>query len=135
MKNTLSIDEPTLLSTLWILVLFNIAFADIVGILTPQFFASLEEMREFLTEANLLIFALLLEIPIIMVLLSRILNKKASRWAHTIAVPITILFVVGGGSLTPHYIFFATAEIILMLYALSLTWRKTPATQTTVARP
>ncbi|MEM7802114.1 MAG: hypothetical protein AAF633_23175, partial [Chloroflexota bacterium] len=60
--------------------------------------------------------------PIAMVLLSRILGEKGSRWAHAVAVPLTILFVVGGGSLTPHYIFFASIEILAMLAALYVTW-------------
>ena len=118
MNNFVHVKKPILLSTLWIFVMLNMIFADIVGFISPGFDAQIAEMHPILTPQVLLAFAVLLEVPIAMVLLSHILNDRALRWAHAVAVPLTILFVVGGGSLSPHYFFFATMEIVAMLTAL-----------------
>lgn len=133
MNNITHIKKPVLLSTLWIFVMLNMIFADIVGFISPGFFEEINGMSEILTEPTLLIFAVLLEIPIAMVLLSRILGQKANRWAHAIAVPLTILFVVGGGSASLHYFFFATMEILAMLTALYVAWRGAPEPQVAFA--
>src|SRR3989337_661430 len=63
------------------------------------------------TQGLLLVFAILLEIPIAMILVSRILKRGANRWANTVAAVITTVFVVGGGSLDLHSVFFATVEV------------------------
>ena len=51
------------------------------------------------TQGLLLVFAILLEIPIAMIFVSRILKPGANRWANTVAAVITTVFVVGGGSM------------------------------------
>lgn len=70
----------------------------------------------------LLVFALILEIPIVMIFLSRILKNKFNRWANIIASLITIIFVIGGGSLALHYIFFATVEVLVLLLIIRYAW-------------
>ena len=118
-------NRKVLLSTLWVVVMFNMLFADILSFITP---GVLEEMMTGyageieVTQGLLLIFALLLEIPIIMILLSRILNYQANRWANMIASVITILFVVGGGSAYLHYFFFASVEVVCMLLIIWYAW-------------
>jgi hypothetical protein len=57
-----------------------------------------------------------------MIWLSRILNKHANRWANTAAAVITTLFVVGGGSIDPHYLFFAAVEIACMALIVRSVW-------------
>ena len=117
--------RKVIISTLWVVVMFNMIFADILSFITPGF---LEEVMTGyagemeITQGLLLIFALLLEIPIIMILLSRILNYQANRWANIIASVITILFVVGGGSAYLHYFFFASVEVICMLLIIWYAW-------------
>lgn len=118
-------NRKVLLSTLWVVVMFNMIFADILSFITPGVLA--EMMTGYageieVTQGLLLIFALLLEIPIIMILLSRVLNYQANRWANIIASIITILFVVGGGSTYLHYIFFASIEVICMLLIIWYAW-------------
>ena len=113
------------LSTLWIVVMFNMAFADIVGFLNP---GALEEIMAGavgfeITQGLLLVFAILLEIPIAMIILSRILKYSLNRWANIIAVVITILFVVGGGNTSLSYIFFATIEVVCMLLIIWYAWK------------
>lgn len=114
-------NKKVMLSTLWIVVMFNMIFADILSFLTPGFFEELNAMQ--INQPMLLVFAFLLEIPIIMIFLSRILNRKVNRLTNIIASIITILFVVGGGSIYLHYIFFASIEVILMILIILIAWK------------
>lgn len=72
-----------------------------------------------ITSSFLLLAAVFLEIPIAMVVLSRLLNYRLNRWANLIAGAITILFVVGGGSTAPHYIFFENCGSFFRQYSIS----------------
>ena len=124
-KTTEMEDMRVKLSTLWIVVLFNIAFADIVGFLHPGALEQIitGEVGFELTQGLLLVFSILLEIPIAMIFLSRVLKYRANRWANIIAGVITILFVIGGGSTTLSYIFFATIEVVCMSLIIWYAWR------------
>lgn len=109
------------LSTLWVFVMFNMVFADIIGFLNA---GALEQMMAMKPAAGLLlVFSILLEIPIAMIVLSRFLQYRANRWANLVAGVITILFVVGGGSATVTYIFFATIEVLCLLYIIWSVWK------------
>ena len=119
-------ERNDLLSIIWIFVLFNMIYADIIGMLVPGYLELLDGYSKLFTWRTLLLFSLLLEIPIAMTLLSQVLNDRANRWAHTVAVPVTILFVIWGGNAHPHYLFFATIESVAMLFTLWLAWRKWP---------
>ena len=116
----------TRLSTLWIVVMFNMVFADILTFIKP---GALQELWAGqagvnVTDGLLLVFALLLEIPIAMIVLSRVLKPAANRWANTAAALITTLFVVGGGSADLHYIFFAAVEIACMALIVWSVWAR-----------
>jgi predicted anti-sigma-YlaC factor YlaD len=113
------------LSTLWVVVLFNIAFADIVGFVHPGALEQIMtgEVGFELTQGLLLVFSILLEIPIAMIFLSRVLKYRANRWANIIAGVITILFVIGGGSTTLSHIFFATIEVVCMSLIIWYAWK------------
>jgi len=124
-KTTEMEDMKIKLSTLWVVVMFNIAFADIVGLLHP---GALEQIMRGevgfdLTQGLLLVFSILLEIPIAMIFLSRVLKYRVNRWANIIAGAITILFVIGGGSTTLSYIFFATIEVVCMSLIIWYAWK------------
>ena len=119
-------DMKAKLSTLWIVVMFNMVFADILSFMLPDFLKILETGQADgvpITQEMLLVFAVLLEIPIVMIILSRVLTYSINRWANIIAAVITILFVVGGGSMSLHYIFFATIEVVCMLLIIWYAWR------------
>ena len=75
------------------------------------------------TPVLLLVFAIILEMPIAMIVLSRVLKRGANRWANIIASVITIAFVIGGGSAYPHYIFFAAIEVLCMLIIIWYAWK------------
>lgn len=119
------IDKRILISTLWVFVLMNMIYADIVGQLQPNYYEMVAKMSMELTSEIILIFSILLEIPIGLILLSRILSRKANRVVNFVGVPISIAYVVFGGLENPpiSYLFFGTVEIATMLVILAITWR------------
>lgn len=120
-KTTGMEDRKVILSTLWVFVMFNMVFADIVGFLNP---GALEEMIALKPPPGLLlVFSILLEIPIAMIVLSRLLKYRANRWANIIAAVITIVWVVGGGSSSVSYIFFATIEVASLIFIVWYAWK------------
>ena len=113
------------LSTLWIVVLFNMIFADIVGFMNPGVLAGIMSGNTGIkvTEELLLVFSILLEIPILMVFMSRILSDNINRWANIIASLITIVFVTGAGSTYLSYFFFGSIEVLCMLLIIWYAWK------------
>jgi hypothetical protein len=110
-------DRRVILSTLWIFVTLNYLYCDVLG------FMDSEILKQFLTgtveglviDKNFLFGgAILMEIPIAMVLLSRILKFKINKWVNVnaalikTAAMISSLFV---GSPAGYYLFFAVIEI------------------------
>lgn len=120
-------DMGTRISTLWIVVMFNMAFADILSFITPGELQALwaGEAGVQVTPGLLLVFAILIEIPIAMIFASRVLKLRANRWANTVAAVITTVFVLGGGSLhLPHYVFFASVEVACMALIVWSVWTR-----------
>jgi hypothetical protein len=119
-------EHRLVLSILWVFVLMNMIYADILNTLKPAYLAELEFVSTELSGEMVLLFAVLMEIPIIMIPLARLLNRKINRIAHFIAVPITILWVilpsVFSSGTPPSYIFFATIEVISMLFLFWYAW-------------
>jgi hypothetical protein len=118
--------QATRISTLWVVVMFSMVFADIVGMMMPGVLTAMSagQVGVPVTQELLLVFAVLLEIPIVMIFASRVLKPMANRWANTAAAAITTLFVVGGGSLYLHYYFFAAVEIACMALIVWLVWAR-----------
>ncbi len=122
-------DTGSRLSTLWVVVMFNMVFADILTFIKP---GALQELWAGqagveITQGVLLGFAVLLEIPIAMIFVSRVLRGAANRWANTVAAAITTAFVVGGGSLDLHYVFFAAVEVGFMALIVWSIWSRRSA--------
>lgn len=124
-KKTVTMSVKDKISVLWIVVMINMIFADILSFMLPGFLNDIIAGNApiQITEQVLLVFAIILEIPIAMIFLSRVLEPKANRWANMIASVITIIFVVGGGSLMLHYIFFAAVEVLVLLLIMSYAWK------------
>jgi hypothetical protein len=129
-------DMGTRISTLWIVVMFNMAFADIVGFIQPGALQGVSGPGGVqITPGLLLVFAIFLEIPIAMILASRILKPGANRWVNTVAALITSVFVVGGGSMElPFYAFFAIVEVACMALIVWSVWSRR-SSQTAALRP
>lgn len=123
-------DSRERLSTLWIVILFNMVFADILSFLNPEFLRGVltgyaEGIR--VTHPLLVGSAVILQVPILMVLLSRVLTPTANRRAHFVAVPLTAAFVIGGGSTYPHYLFLAGVELVCLALILRQVWAGRPS--------
>ena len=71
---------------------------------------------------GLLAGAVLMETSIAMVLLSRLLKRKANRWANIIVGIINIVAVIAGGH-RPYYILFATIEVVCMSFIVWYAWK------------
>lgn len=124
-KESIRTDRKTLISALWIFVLMNMIYADIIGMLRPGYLELLDRVSRELTPEMVLTFSILLEIPIAMILLSRILKYKANRITNLIAIPITMVFVIYGGTDNPpySYLFFGSIEIVSLLVIAWYAWR------------
>jgi hypothetical protein len=119
-------DMGTRLSTLWVVVMINMVYADILTFIKPGELQALwaGQAGVHITPGLLLVFAILIEIPIAMIFASRILKPGTNRWANTVAAVVTSAFIVGGGSLTPHYVFFATVEVACMALIAWSVWTR-----------
>ncbi|HSM26077.1 MAG TPA: DUF6326 family protein [Anaerolineaceae bacterium] len=124
--STKKFDTKVLLSTLWIVVMINMLKADILSLYIP---GAAEEMAR--TSASfgasipqlMLGGAIMMEISIAMIILSRVLKYGINRWTNIIVSLITIAFVVGGGSSYPHYLFIAAVEVICLLLVIWFAWK------------
>lgn len=136
-RNT-DLEHKSLLSTLWVFVLVNMIYADILGMLRPGYVDFLDQISQQLTESTVLLFAVFMEVAIAialtcqfaMIFLSRVLAYKANRWAQFIAIPLTILWVVvpafmpSLGETTPlSYVFFASVEVVTMAFMFGYVWQ------------
>jgi hypothetical protein len=110
-------DRKTVVSTLWIFVLINMIYADIIGMLRPGYLEILDRYSKELDKSTVLIFSVLMEVPIAMIILARFLPWKYCRIAHMVSIPISTMYVVFGGLTDPpySYIFFASVEILTMM--------------------
>ncbi|MGB3655263.1 MAG: DUF6326 family protein [Rivularia sp. (in: cyanobacteria)] len=122
----IGMDIKALLSTLWIFVLFNMIFRDLHEFGRPGF---LEEIMTGIvngvqiTEGLMLLGGIMAEIPISMVLLSRVLKYKINRWANIIAGAITIVIVIQNGAADLDDMFFATIEIVSLSFIVWCAWK------------
>ena len=81
-----------------------------------------------ITQEFLLGASILMEIPIAMILLSRILKYKANRWANIIAGTIMTLSQVASLTVakpTIYYAFFSIIEITTTIYIVWTAWKWT----------
>ncbi len=118
------IDPKVKLSLLWIFVLINMVYADILSLMD-----STSAIRSRMGEASmssifLLAGAIQMETAIAMVILSWVLSYKVNRWVTTVIGAINIFAVVIGGH-GLYYAFFATVEVAFMLLIIWFSWKGT----------
>lgn len=119
-------DKKIILSTLWVFVVFNIAFADIIGFIEPGTLEKIlnEDTGFDLTPAIILIFSLFQVIPIAMIVVARLFRRDVNRWLNIVASVLTLLYVLGGGNWeSTSYAVFASFEVVAMLVIIWLAWR------------
>jgi predicted membrane protein len=78
-----------------------------------------------MTEGFLLGASILMEIPIAMVLLSRILKYKSNRWANIVAGSIKTVVMIASmfvGTPTLYYLFFGTIEMACTAFIVWYAW-------------
>ena len=122
-KTTEMIDRKVLLSSLWLFAMLTYTYGDVVTLMDPVKHGSIE-----LTESFLLGGSIYMMIPITMVLLSRILKYRASRWASIIAgtlMTITLALTLFVAVPTTYYAFFTAIEIACtaLIVWFAWTWR------------
>jgi hypothetical protein len=119
-------DTKVLLSTLWIVVMINMAYADILSLHIPGVF---DEVAKTSASTGapisqlMLVGAVMMEIPVAMIILSRVLKYGVNRWVNIIAGIFTIAYIWGGMSSYPHYIFIATIETLCLLLIVWFAWK------------
>ena len=123
-------NRKVVLSTLWIFAMFNYLYCDLVGLmdanLLNQFITGnvggIEVSQGFLLGASIL-----MEIPIAMILLSRILEYPANRWANIIAgfimTVVQLSSLVFGSAPTIYYMFFSIVEIACTSFIIWYAWK------------
>src|ERR1035437_6304395 len=121
MKND-DMDMKAKLSTLWIVVLINMLFADIFSIMIELVDKNTLHIPGDV-KVIMAIAAIITNIPIFMIYFARVLPYKPNRLANIIAGILTILYVIGGGDMAPHYIIIAVIEVICLLFIIVNSWK------------
>lgn len=119
----------TLLSTLWIFLTVNYIFCDVFTLMYAP------DLRQILTgtigdmaltQEFLLTFAIIMELAMVMIVLSRLLPHSLNRWLNLVVA--LLLALVQAGSLfadenTLHYMFFSVIEVATALWIAWLAWQ------------
>ena len=119
------LEMKTKLSTLWIFYLFNVIFRDLHEFVEPGF---IEQVMTGtfngvqITEPLLLFGGFVAEVPIAMVLFSRLLPYSANRWANIIAAAITLAFEINNGTTDLDDTFHMVMEMAALSFILGSAW-------------
>jgi hypothetical protein len=123
--------HPVILSTIWIFVVLNYLYCDVMSLMDSNL------LRQYLsgtvdgmviTPSFLLIAAILMEISMSMVLVSRLAPRGPNRIANLVAATITT--VVQAATLlspcAPYYLFCSAIEIAgtIAVFVIALTWKR-----------
>lgn len=116
-------DTGTKLSVLWIVVLINMIFADIFSIMIELVNKNTLNIPGDV-KTVMAVAAVVTNIPIMMIYLSRVLKYKVNRIANIVAAIFTIIYVIGGGDFAPHYLIIASIEVavLIVIIVLSSKW-------------
>ncbi len=132
-RNEIAKSEPKILiSTLWIVALFNNTFRDFHEFIRADYMEWLLETTtngaEGISSSILLGSAIFYQVPISMIFLTQVLYAKAGRWANLIAAPIFIVGIVAGSfvyAVSPDiddFIFFGVG-IATLIVNIGYAWR------------
>lgn len=125
-------NRRNLLPLLWIYLTANYIYCDVFTLhLAPylEAFLSGDVGGMKITEEFLLMFAVIMQIPTIMIVLSRFLTFKLNKYFNIAAGVITTsvqAFTVMMGGATLHYMFFSFFEICtgLLIIYFAVTWKQ-----------
>jgi hypothetical protein len=129
------------LSTLWIFAVLNYLYCDVLTLMDPvllkQFVAGYAGGFA-ITPGFLVGAAVLMEIPIGMILLSRVLRShRANRWANigagAVMTVVQVASLFAGTGPAPYYVFFSIIEILCTALIVWYAWRwVSPERQTAI---
>ncbi len=116
-----SIKKPVLLSTMWVFILLNMIIRDLHQFLHIGYIQEMMEMS--ISEEAMLVFGIVAEIPLLMIVLSRILKPMPNKWANTFAAIIALLGLL---STLPNAdlddLFFMVVQIISLTVVVRIAW-------------
>jgi hypothetical protein len=131
-----AIDRPRLLSVLWIFLVLNFIYCDVLalhdGAVLSDLLGGTVGALE-ITPGFLLAASVLMEVPMSMVLVSRLARRTASRIANIAAGSFMIVVQTAsfftGTAVSPSYAFFSAIEIgtLAAIVLLAIRWTKAPA--------
>jgi hypothetical protein len=117
-----AIDIKVKLSTLWIVVMINMIFADIFSIMVElvnkNTLAIPGDVKVVMGIATIVT-----NIPILMIYFSRVLPYKWNRLSNIIAGFLTIIYIIGPGDTSLHYLIVASVEVIILLIIIVKSWK------------
>jgi hypothetical protein len=130
-------DRKNLLSALWIFLAANYIYCDHLSVLEPGtvnglmtgHIGSIQVTQGFLLSA-----ALIIEIPILMIVLARVLKYRVNRWVNIIVGVLMVVIQIGsmgfGTSPTLVYLSYSILEVVvnLLIVWLALKWRNPEST-------
>ncbi len=123
-------DRKGLLSVLWIFLTVNYIYCDVFTLHHAESLAAFlrgEAGGMKITEEFLLTFAFIMQIPMIMIVLSKFLISRLNKYVNLFAALITgsiqSFTVYMGGTL--HYLFFSFFEIsvAVFIFIIAVTWK------------
>jgi hypothetical protein len=119
---------------LWIFLVLNYLYCDVLtfmdaGVLKDFMAGNAAGGTIQITPEFLLASGVLMEIPMAMIVLSRVLRHRLSRWANVAAAAFMLVVQVGTlfvGTLTSFYLFFSIVEIgtLALIAVLALRWTR-----------
>ncbi|MEN9355620.1 MAG: hypothetical protein RL318_2945 [Fibrobacterota bacterium] len=122
------------LSMLWIFVVANYLYCDVLSLMDPTFQRALLQGGPPglpMTEGFLLGAGILMEIPMAMIVVSRLLAHRSNRWLNFGAGIFMALVQIGsfwmGTGPTLHYIFFSAIEILTTATIAWTAWKWIPS--------
>ena len=128
------IDTPSLLSLLWIYLLMNFLYCDVVGLHDGELLTTLLDGRAgtiAITPTFLLLASALMTVPISMILVSRLAPRTGNRIANIAAglfmIVVQVSSLFSGAAPSPSYVFFSAIEIagLAVIVVLAIRWKKT----------
>lgn len=123
-------DRKGFLSLLWLFGMLNWLYCDVIGLtdqnILKQLLSGGVAGGPQMTPTFLLASSILMEIPIAMVVLSRLLNYRANRITNIIAATIMTLVQIAslfvGNGPTVYYKFFSVIEISCTVFIIWYAW-------------
>ena len=120
------IDTKVVLSSLWIVVMINMLKADILSLFIP---GSMDEVARTAASTGATVPQLMLgaavigQLAIAMIILSRVLKYGINRWANIVVGIVIIAYIWVGMASYPHYIFIASVETLCLLLIIWFAWK------------